>query len=89
MKPQKKSVNLLIKHYNLFESEPDIFDNMSQNQKLRSGMKLKIEFGMRSLMMKISPKNSSSSNHRMLDQLYIFCGNIVDYIKCRILFFQK
>ena len=29
----EEECDLLIKHYNLFESEPDIFDNMSQNQK--------------------------------------------------------
>jgi ferric-dicitrate binding protein FerR (iron transport regulator) len=61
----EEECELLIKHYNLFESEPDIFDSLSQNHKANIRNEIENKIWDEILDDEIHPKEVSHSNNRM------------------------
>ncbi len=86
----EEECELLIKHYNLFESEPDIFDSMPKNQKtdLRNEIENKIwdEIFNEEANLK---EDDSSSNNRFRINYISFAAILLIILSAGIYFFRS
>ncbi|HEY1063125.1 MAG TPA: FecR domain-containing protein [Daejeonella sp.] len=85
----EEECDLLIKHYNLFESEPDIFDNMSQNQKADIRNEIENKILDEIFDDEISPKDVSSSNHRIWINFISFAAILLIILSTGFYFFRN
>jgi ferric-dicitrate binding protein FerR (iron transport regulator) len=84
----EEECELLIKHYNLFESEPDVFDSLTRNQKddIRNEVESRIWDDI--LADEISLKEISSSNYKRLFSIVSVAALLVLVISFGTHYFQ-
>lgn len=85
----EEECDLLIKHYNLFESEPDIFDKMSQNQKADIRNEIENKIWDEIFDDEISPKEVTSSNNRLRINFISFAAIVLIILSTGFYFFRN
>jgi transmembrane sensor len=84
----EEECELLIRHYNLFDSEPDVFDNMSHDQKLEIRNEIENKIWDEIVDDEISPKEHSSSNHRIWINFTSFAAILLIILSTGFYFFR-
>jgi len=85
----EEECELLIKHYNLFESEPDVFDSLTRNQKDDIRNEVESRIWDEILADEISLKEVSSSNYRRLVSIVSVAAILLLVISLGAYFFQN
>lgn len=85
----EEECDLLVKHYNLFESEPDIFDTMSQNQKADIRNEIENKIWDEIFNDEISTKEVTSSNHRPWINFISFAAILLIILSTGFYFFRN
>lgn len=85
----EEECDLLIKHYNLFESEPDIFEKMPQNQKTEIRNEIENKIWDEIFDDEINPKELTSSNHRLWINFISFAAILLIIISAGFYFFKN
>jgi len=80
---------VLIKHYNLFESEPDIFNSMSENQKMDIRNEIENKIWDEIYDDESSSGGSSSSNHRFWVSIISIAAVLLIILNTGFYFFKN
>lgn len=85
----EEECDLLIKHYNLFESEPDIFDSFSQNQKTDIRNEIENKIWNEIFFEDNNSKDASSPNRRVWISILSIAAVLVTIISAGIYFLNQ